>query len=54
VVVDSDDAVVVVESSSSRVDVVAVALETAVSSVQQRQLHQLSFLEFIFILRLQQ
>jgi len=52
VVVCSDDAVVV-ESSCSGENVVAVAMETAVSSVEQCQLHQLSFLEFIFVLRLQ-
>ena len=56
VVVHGNDTVVVVESSCSCScqNVVAVAMETTISSVEQGQLHQLSFFEFVFILRLQQ
>jgi len=52
VVVYGDDAVVVVESSCCCQDVAAVAMETAISTVEQRQFHQLSFLELVFVLRL--
>jgi len=54
VVIHCDNVVVVVvKSGCSGVDV-AVAMETAISSIEHCQLHQLSLLEFIFILGLQQ
>ena len=52
VVVYSNHGVVVVESGSCQ-NVAVVAMEPAICTIQQRQLHQLSFFEFVFTLRLQ-